>query len=804
MSDTPRVYPFQRGGEAIAQPSYKPKKRKRVRSAFLAARWASVAALSCCAFLLARAQILGGLHPFGPAFLGAAALVYPKRGAFFLLPVLLGLLTAVEGSIFLVYAAMCCLLTVIFLLYTVDGKKQWFVLPGMVVASVLVSKGLLISLTTFTDYQLLVSIFESLISAGVSLVFLVILSALRRFDVARRFSADETACVFIAAMGLLCGLNGWQVAGVDIQGLCSRLLILVVAFLGGGGSGAAVGAMVGIIPSLSQIIAPSIIATYAFSGLLAGVFGNFGRLGSALGFLLGNLILALYILSAAEITSGLLASSVAALLFLIVPRKAYFKLKRSFAATGLKSTEEEKNQRLLSLAVRKLRNAGWAFRDLAAALHMTPAEAEPQEDSGLKSCLEQLSHQLCSHCSLQDICWEIDYQQTFSGLLLLFDRVKENGLVSMMDAPENFTKRCPHVKELLAIVNCLYDLYRRSTYWQVQRASSRSLLSIQLNGAAESLEKIAKEIVDFGEEREILERELQRSIARRGLPIEGAGILSVNEKAIDLWAQYVECPGETFCRQAIADEVSRLLGCDFQVHEHGCGGKRCAERCTYRLLAAGAHRFSVGQAQLAKDGKAVCGDSGGSVMLDEGRQLLMLSDGMGVGDKAANESAEAIAMVSHLLEVGFTQETAVDVVNAALSLRGSEESFVTLDLCVVDLYSGQADFIKSGSSVSYIKRGGLVKRVQGGTLPVGMLYNADKDVVTEQLLPGDMVIMASDGLLGADVDEEGQWLSRIIQQAVANSAQAMAEYLLDKAICISNGKVKDDITVLVAQMGDVA
>ena len=57
---------------------------------------------------------------------------------------------------------------------------------------------------------------------------------------------------------------------MDIQGLCSRLLILVVAFLGGGGSGAAVGAMVGIIPSLSQIIAPSIIATYAFSGLLAG------------------------------------------------------------------------------------------------------------------------------------------------------------------------------------------------------------------------------------------------------------------------------------------------------------------------------------------------------------------------------------------------------------------------------------------------------------------------------------------------------------------------------------------------------
>ena len=85
-----------------------------------------------------------------------------------------------------------------------------------------------------------------------------------------------------------------------------------------------------------------------------------------------------------------------------------------------------------------------------------------------------------------------------------------------------------------------------------------------------------------------------------------------------------------------------------------------------------------------------------------------------------------------------------------------------------------------------------------------MLYNADKDVITEQLLPGDMVIMASDGLLGVDMDDQGQWLTRIIEQAVVNNPQAMAEYLLDKVICVSNGKIRDDITVLVAQVGDVA
>ncbi len=803
MSEAPKIYPYKRtGGEAAAGPAYTAK-RGRVKT-YGASRYLRVAMFCLAAFLLARAQILGGLYPFGPAFLASAAVIYPKRGVFYVLPVLAGLSSVLEGRLLLVYTAMIILLAVVFMLYGVDGKKQWFVVPGMVIAAVMVSKGLLIALTAFTDYQLMVSIFESVISAGMSLIFLVIMTALRRFDVARRFSADETVCIFIAAMAMICGVSGWEVGPLNVQSVISRLMIISVAYLGGAGAGSALGAMVGIVPSLSQVIAPSIIATYSFSGLLAGVFGGFGRIGAILGFMLGNLILALYILTAQEITSSLLASAAAALIFLVLPKSLFSKLKRAFAASGLKSAEEEKNQRLLRLAVRKLKNSGWAFRDLAAALAVEETSDNSYEENNIRVCLEQLSHQLCSSCSLRDICWEMDYHQSFTGVIRLFEVVKNNGLATVRDAPESFSKRCPHIKELVAIINGLYDLYCRSNYWQLQRRSSRRLISNQLSGVSEALEKIAREITDFGDEREILERELQRAIVKRGMPVEGAGIVAISEKAVDIWAQYIECPGELYCRQAIEEEVSRLLSCDFYVHETSCGGKNCAGRCTYRLLAGGAYNLSIGKAQLAKDGRDICGDSGGSILLDEGRQLLMISDGMGVGEEAAQESNEAISLVSRLLEAGFARNTAIDVVNAALSLRGSEESFVTLDLCVLDLYSGQAEFIKTGAAASYIKRGGLVKVINGASLPMGLLCSADKEVVTEQILPGDMIILASDGLLDMDIDDKGQWLQRVLEQAVVNHPQAMAEYLLDKVICISNGKIKDDITVLVAQMGDIA
>ena len=802
MPEQPHVYPFKRIGEAAVN---RPRQRIKGRTRpFVLAEIAKAAVYAILFFITARAEIMGGLFPFAPACLAAAAVVWPRKGTLFAIPILLGLLTVADKSIFFIYAAVIALLTIIFMLYPLEGRKQWFVVPGMVAAAILVSKGLVIALTDYTDYQLLLSFFESLTAAGLSLVFLIVLTGLRRFGSARRFSADETLCVFLALIGLICGLSGWRVGLVDVQSTASRLLIMTVAYLGGGGAGAAVGALVGIAPSLSEMVPPTVIATYALSGLLAGIFGNFGRIGSAVGFILGNLILALYMLDPADISAALAASAVAGLIFLLIPAKAYKAISRSFSSSGLKSTAEEKNEQLLKIALKKLKLSSVAFSDLSAALSYTAGESEVNEDANIRTAMEQLSHQLCSRCSLRDICWEIDYHETFRGIVSLFESVHDHGLADVKDAPDNFTRRCPHIGELIAIVNCLYDLYCRSNYWQQQRISSRKLITGQLTGVSEVLDKLTHEMTDHCDEREILERELKRAVSRRGLPIESAGVNAVNDSSIDVWAQYVECPGEIYCRQAIEEEAGRLLGRPFKVHFTSCGKADCCIRCTYLLLTAGAHRFTVGQAQLAKSGRDTCGDSGCSLMLDDGRELLLVSDGMGSGPAAAKESSEAISLVGGLVEAGFKQDTAIDVVNAVLSLRGDQESFVTLDVCLVDLYTGAAQFIKTGASTSYIKRGSAVTTIKGSTLPVGMLYNVDKEVIVEHVMPGDMIILSSDGLLGMDLDGEGAWLSRVIGEAVVNDPQDMADYLLDKVISISNGKIKDDITVLVAQMGEVA
>ena len=85
MPEHPHVYPFKRVTEtAIAKPRAGGKRRARVAAAENVAKCSLLAVVF---FLMARAQILGGLHPFGPACFAAAAVVWPRRGTLFAIPV---------------------------------------------------------------------------------------------------------------------------------------------------------------------------------------------------------------------------------------------------------------------------------------------------------------------------------------------------------------------------------------------------------------------------------------------------------------------------------------------------------------------------------------------------------------------------------------------------------------------------------------------------------------------------------------------------------------------------------------------
>lgn len=81
-------------------------------------------------------------------------------------------------------------------------------------------------------------------------------------------------------------------------------------------------------------------------------------------------------------------------------------------------------------------------------------------------------------------------------------------------------------------------------------------------------------------------------------------------------------------------------------------------------------------------------------MLPGGRHVLALSDGMGSGVSARQESHAALTLMVESLRAGYTRAQALDVVNALMLMCTGREMYATMDLCVCDLHTGETAFEK--------------------------------------------------------------------------------------------------------------
>src|SRR5690606_31139096 len=111
------------------------------------------------------------------------------------------------------------------------------------------------------------------------------------------------------------------------------------------------------------------------------------------------------------------------------------------------------------------------------------------------------------------------------------------------------------------------------------------------------------------------------------------------------------------------------------------------------------------------------------------------SDGMGAGARAAMESSAALALLEKMLDLGFSIDKTIRLVNTVLVLRSPDEMFATLDLALINLYDGQAQLMKIGAAATFIKRGSRVAVIRSQSLPLGILHSIDVETEYEQLEP---------------------------------------------------------------------
>ena len=202
----------------------------------------------------------------------------------------------------------------------------------------------------------------------------------------------------------------------------------------------------------------------------------------------------------------------------------------------------------------------------------------------------------------------------------------------------------------------------------------------------------------------------------------------------------------------------------------------------------------IGAALRPKEGETVCGDTVVSFRTESGLLCLLLADGMGSGETARRESALTCRLLEQFLQAGIEPEAAMKTLNAAMALRGAETgSFTTIDLLTCRPESGELSFYKYGAAPSYVKKGGTVRRISGGSLPAGLRGNtAVPDVTRAALEPGSFAVMISDGVADPGRDE---WLQDLLAGWEGEDPQTLAGLILSESIRREN--LQDDCGVQV-------
>ncbi len=734
----------------------------------------TIAAFTAAGFLLARVQLLSAICPFGPAFVSACFLTRRQEALFAAAGVSLGALL-VPDTLYIVTVTLLASGTFLIL-----GRiKRW-----MVIISTACAYSIAAAVFKTTDlYTFMMSMLECIIAL---IMIYVLQSVIRIFWGSRKrsvFSAEETISLTLSALMVVCMFGPLSVYGISIANIVALFLVLCTSYTGGAALGAGVGLALGTALCLGAGAEAACIGMLGVSGLVAGTIRKLKRPGSAVGYILVNLLFILAFFKYETWYIALAEAATASALFLALPQKIYSFAGRFFDNQARRDYEYRlHSNRFKELTVGRLKEVSEVFAQTGEMFSREAAE-RIRSDTDISRVLSIVAESTCRDCVFRKSCWDNDFINTYNVFSRLFITYERNGHIERDNVDQAFVKKCFNIGGVLNSAESIFSAYLLNLKWARRVHESKLVTGKQLKGVAKVVADLGREMDTGFAFLETIEQGITVSLDAVGIHArEVCAEKSAAGMAVGMRVK--SCAGAG-CRPGIERVVSSVCGVKMKrVGESGCqGGKPCVLRFEQ------ARKFGAATGAAAALKGEVSGDSFSLTELKDGRFLLALCDGMGSGEKANRESAAAISLIENFYQAGFDDSVIFDTINRLLILKGNEEIFSTADICLIDLRSGSACFTKIGAERSYIFTDDSIEIVSPGSLPIGIVEEAAPVSTHKDLRPGDMIIILSDGVADGIKDAD-EWFADIPKE----DPQEAADAILQKAQ--GGCEPEDDMTVI--------
>ena len=406
----------------------------------------------------------------------------------------------------------------------------------------------------------------------------------------------------------------------------------------------------------------------------------------------------------------------------------------------------------------------------------------------ISQVFDRAADTVCRKCPVANNCWDKDYMSTYGVMNDVTATLRKNGFITAVDIPYHFSARCLNITSLIGAINQEYSLYMRRKIRENEENNRRRLMARQYAGmqrAIVSMGENAGETEYFPEYEKRVNQVLScydkkaRAtvyLTRGRTCVEITGLSKVSEQDLP----------------SISDSIALSLGREFYKPERAEMGRNIL----YRMKEKERFSINVNVGVREKKGEEVCGDSYMYFVTDDGRAVIMLSDGMGSGEEAHLASKNALSLIARFVRAGCSVEESVQAVLPVLSMNVEQNGFATLDLLEINVFSGESKLLKYGASPTYIKRHGKVQKIISNAFPPGLeeCTESINKPVCFRLGEGNVVVMGTDGVLETGNLSEMESLIK----AEEDGARLVND-LIDMA-AHSENRISDDMTLLVATL----
>lgn len=515
-------------------------------------------------------------------------------------------------------------------------------------------------------------------------------------------------------------------------------------------------------------------AGFAVAALMSGVFIKHGKIARAAGFV--------FCAAAGTLVSGADEGSLRIIIEAAAAGALYIFLPTAMIRTEIGFSDSTAT----ALLCERLNFAADALAGVESGITAAAETLSNKYKTSPEKVAEIAADRVCRSCPKSMQCWGKYYELFRAEFERLIEQLRAGYTVSENSISGECADICLNPSGVAQAVTAEYSRFLSAARDERKISEMRRIYTDRLMSTEQILRDLSRS--ELGNISDRAAEKRAETLLRDAGVKKPRAFVTVGANGL-----HFEAYGETeplVDKEYLGSLLERTLGREIEVPEISGGGR------LYRITTNGAARLSakLGAFQLPKGQNSVCGDCYDSFTDSDGIFYIILSDGMGTGSRARVDSAMVCSVTAKLIKSGISLSSALETVNTVMLIKSPDESYATLDICRIDLNSGECAVYKAGAAATYIKSSDKLIRAAISSYPTGTGGKISVPAQRFTVSAGDVIVMITDG---AVIDE--RWLARELSSPA--KPEEISKRIAKAARSADNGK-NDDISVITVMVGE--